>query len=323
MEIPSILDRIASAGTAGIPLEGEPSAGRDIEICRSWGFPVEVAAGRARLGRDADLLVPAWIESEARRTAWAKIRARGFLETGSTNDEALSLTSAGAPEGTLVHAERQSAGKGRMGRKWNSPAGAGLYFSLVLRPRQAVNVWPNLTHVASISLYRALKDLRLQRLIPADLRLDLKWPNDVLVSGKKVAGILLETALKGECSPAAVLGVGINVSSHSVPAELSDSASAVAREAGVPVARRWLLIRFLTHFQVGYRLFEAGLFGEILEQWKTCSSMWEGVEITVQDGDRSRAAVTCGLTETGALRIRTADGREEILLAGDVSIRRR
>ena len=306
-----------------MPIECDPSIMRDIGICREWGFPIEVEDDSARLRRDADLLVPAWVEEEARRVAWSAVRAHGYLEIGSTNDEALVRACAGAPQGTLIYAERQTAGKGRIGRKWVSAAGAGLYFTLVLRPRQSLETWPSLTHVASVALYRSLRDLSLYRLTVADLCLDLKWPNDVLLSGKKVAGILLETALRGENAQAAVVGVGVNVLPHSVPAELTASATSIAGEAGVAVPRRWLLIRFLAHFRVGYRLFEAGEFGEIIEQWKNCSTMWNGVEITVQEGTRSKSAVTCGLTKTGALRIRTEEGSEETLLAGDVSIRRR
>ncbi len=251
------------------------------------------------------------------------VRACGFLETGSTNDELLALAGAGAPEGTLVFAERQTAGKGRMGRAWISPAGAGLYFSLLVRPRRSFADWPGLTHVASIAVFRSLHDLSLLRMSLGDLSLDLKWPNDVLISGKKVAGILLETVFKGEAERAAVIGVGINVLPHSITSDLSEVATAVEIETGIQVPRRWLLIRFLVHFRVGYLLFEAGRLEEIVEQWKACSSMWDGAAITVHDGDRARAAVTCGLTETGALRIRTEDGSTETILAGDVRIRRR
>ncbi len=308
---------------AGLPIEGTPSFIRDIELCRQRGFPVEIEDNRASLARNADLLVPAWIEEEARSTAWSAVRAHGYLEIGSTNNEALARASAGAPQGTLIFAERQTAGKGRMGRTWISPSGAGLYFTLVLRPRQTLEAWPSLTHVASVALFRSIRDLSLFRLTAADLRLDLKWPNDVLLSGKKVAGILLETALRGENGQAAVVGVGVNVLPHSVPAELSAFATSIGTEAGSAVPRRWLLIRFLTHFRAGYLLFEAGGLAEIIEQWKNCSTMWDGVEITVQEGTRSRSAVTCGVTKTGALRIRNEEGSVETLLAGDVSIRRR
>ncbi len=323
MEMPDVLNRLAAAGPAGLELGGDSSLLKDLDLCRAWGFPIEFVGGRACMVRGPDPLVPAWIEQEAAHLAWKKIRVAGFLEIGSTNDYALACSRAGAPEGTVIVAERQTAGKGRMGRKWISPARAGLYFSLVVRPRLPFDVWPLLTHAASVSLFRSLQDLKLQRQVPGDLALDLKWPNDVLLSGKKTAGILLETVFCGDTAEAAVIGVGVNIAPGSVPADLADKATAIGCETGVRVPRRWLLVRFLAHFHVGYRLFSAGLADEIIAQWKGCSSMWDGAEINVHDGHRVRAAVTCGLTRSGALRIRTADGSEETLLAGDVTVRRR
>ncbi len=323
MEIPFVLDRIASAGAAGLALERSPELEQDIGLCRAWGYPVEVDGGRARIARNEDLLVPSWLESEGRSVAWKGLRVRGFLELGSTNDEALARVRDGAPEGTLIYALRQTAGKGRMGRKWESPAGAGLYFTLVLRPQQPLGAWPVLTHAASVALHRALHDLKAHRLVARDLAPELKWPNDVLLSGRKVAGILLETAVKGGIAEAAVLGIGLNVSPDSVPPGLSDLATAVECEARAGVPRRWLLNRILAHFHFGYRIFEAGRFGDVIEQWKACSTMWDGVDITVNDGERTVEAVTCGLTGLGALRIRNGSGGEATLLAGDVRIRRR
>jgi len=320
LEIPAVLNRIASAEAEGIGLLDDPSLLRDVELCRSWGYPLAFDQGRVRLARDPDAIVPVWIESETRGIAWGKTRVRGFFEIGSTNDEALSCARAGAAEGTLIYAVRQTAGKGRLGRKWISPAHSGLYFTLILRPHQPLSQWPILTHVASVALFESLRDLGKEGIIPNELAIDLKWPNDILLSGKKTAGILLETALGG--AEAAVVGVGVNIAPESVPVSLSDQATAVGLEAGVPIPRRWLLVRFLKHFQNGYRRFSAGRFAEILDDWKRRSTMWNGVEITVTEGDRIRAAVTCGLSATGALKIRTADGNEETVLAGDVSVRR-
>jgi BirA family biotin operon repressor/biotin-[acetyl-CoA-carboxylase] ligase len=323
LEMPSILNRIAAAGPAGLELETNPAVLEQIELCRAWGFHVQIQNGRALLLPDADLVVPGWVEKETEAIAWDETRVRGFFEIGSTNDEALSLSRTGAPEGTVIWAELQTAGRGRLGRRWISPAQSGLYFSVVLRPRQPLKYWPILTHAAAVALFRSLQDLRQEGVIPRNLEVDLKWPNDVLLSGKKTAGILLETVLKGEAAEAAAVGVGINVAPEAVPVELRDRATAVGAEAGVSVPRRWLLVRFLCQFQRLYKLFSAGDYRTIIEHWKSCSTMWNGVEVTVTEGDQSRIAMTCGLTETGALRIRNESGREEIVLAGDVSVRRR
>lgn len=151
--------------------------------------------------------------------------------------------------------------------------------------------------------------------------IDLKWPNDVFISGRKTAGFLLETAQTAGRTLAAVVGCGINVSAGAFPADLAHCATAIALETGVAVPRRWLAVRFLYHLQIGYNLFERGEQTRILELWKSFSSMWNGVPVSIVEGDRRRTAVTCGLSDDGALLIRTESGKEETLLAGDVSVR--
>jgi len=222
----------------------------------------------------------------------------------------------------VIYAEKQTEGRGRKARRWESPPGVGLYFSIVARPSQPVSCWPILNHVAGVALAQAVEDLTAAQAVSRSLEVDLKWPNDLMVSGKKAAGILLETT-GGAGNPfGAVVGVGINVGPESFPEALRDRATSLS-EAGVFVPRRRLLVRFLSLFQEGFSLFERGEYGKILEQWKCHSTMWDGVPVWVEDGAGSRPAVTCGLTELGALRIRNEDGSEEALLAADVSVRSR
>jgi len=143
----------------------------------------------------------------------------------------------------------------------------------------------------------------------------------VLISGKKAAGFLLETAHVAGRPPAAVVGCGINVSRDAFPAEIADSATAINSERGAAMPRRRLAVSFLRSFQRAYRLFEHGEQARILEIWKGMSSMWDGVPVWIHEGDRRTAAVTCGLSETGALLVKTDSGREEALLAADVTVR--
>jgi BirA family biotin operon repressor/biotin-[acetyl-CoA-carboxylase] ligase len=323
LEMPPILNRIAAVGPAGLELEDSPAALGQIELCRAWGFHVQLEGGRALLSPNEDLVVPVWVEKETKATAWDRTRVRGFFEIGSTNDEAISDSRRGVPEGSVIYAERQTEGRGRLGRKWISPARSGMYFSLVLRPRQPLQYWPILNHAAAVALFRSLRDLQYDRVLPRNLEIDLKWPNDVLLSGKKTAGILLESVPQGDTVEAAVLGVGINIMPEAVPVELRHQATSVAAEAEASVPRRWLLVRFLDQFQLLYKQFSAGEFLAVIEAWKSSSTMWNGVEVTLTEGERRRAGRTCGLTETGALRVRMEGGREEIVLAGDVSVRRR
>ena len=271
---------------------------------------------------EQDQLDPEKIAGETPATAWDRLQILSFQEIGSTNEEALRRARLGAPAGTVVVAESQTQGRGRKGRSWISPPGPGLYFSVLLRPFQPVGDWPLLTHVASAALVRTLRALPEEALIPQPLDLELKWPNDVLISGKKTAGILLETGGTGAIVSAAVVGIGINVGQFALPVELRNRVTSVSEAAGVLVPRRHLLVRFLCHFQAGYMLFERGDYAGILDQWKSFSHMWRDTPVWILEDESRRAAVTRGLTASGALIVETDDGREETLLAGDVSIRR-
>jgi BirA family biotin operon repressor/biotin-[acetyl-CoA-carboxylase] ligase len=289
--------------------------------------------GRGRLEYDEETLVSDWISRETPAIAWNELQTIGFLRIDSTNREACDAARAGAREGTLIYAEAQTAGRGRIDRAWFSPAGVGIYFSLILRPEwrsdRSWQFWPILTHVAAVALIDALKSLEREMRFPKRLDIDLKWPNDVLLSGKKCAGILLETLVPpaspspDEEGAAAIVGVGVNVHPGSVPSDLADVATCVDDAAGVAVPRRRLLVGFLKYFQKGYQMFREEKYAEILERWKGFSSMWDGVTVTIFEGERVRDAVTCGLDEIGALRMRFADGAVETVLAGDVRIRRK
>jgi BirA family biotin operon repressor/biotin-[acetyl-CoA-carboxylase] ligase len=318
VEVPEILNRIALSGDAGLPVPDAPDSIRDIELCRRWGFEIRVENDRARLGHDEDALVPAWIVRETPALLWDNLRVSGFFETVSTNEDALAQASAGG--GLVVYAESQTGGRGRKGRRWNSPPKAGLYFSIVVRSTQPQNRWPLLSHVASVALVDALKEIDAGTGRPLDI--DLKWPNDVLLSEKKVAGILLETAHGGAGDTAAVIGIGINIRPECVPEELRHAATSLETEIGAAIPRRRLLVHYLSHFQRRLQLFESGEHAGILDLWKSRSTMWNGASVYVVEGSTARPAVTCGLTEIGALRIRTKAGIEEIVLAGDVSVRR-
>jgi BirA family biotin operon repressor/biotin-[acetyl-CoA-carboxylase] ligase len=319
--IPDILTDLSHVGTAGLLLGESPTILQELEICRRWGFLVEQEGDRVFLRFDDEQIVPYWIQRETPDLAWDGLRVNGFLRIDSTNKQALLQARMGAPSGTLICAEEQTMGRGRGDRVWHSPAKTGLYFSLIVRPRQESRFWPLLTHVASIALVRTLQDLIDIKVIKYPLDVDIKWPNDVLISGKKCAGILLET-LTEEGNPAVVVGVGINVHRGSVPAELSVDAVCIDEPAQTVVPRRKVLVGFLRNFQIVYVTFESGKHGEILENWKRHSTMWENAHIWIEEGERRRSAVTCGLNEIGALMVDNEDGSRETVVAGDVRIRR-
>jgi BirA family biotin operon repressor/biotin-[acetyl-CoA-carboxylase] ligase len=271
---------------------------------------------------DHDELVADRIVDETPAVVWNSLNVFCYREIASTNDEALQRARLGAESGTLIVSECQTRGRGRKGRRWISPAGSGIYFSLVLLPRRPLGDWPLLTHVASVALARTLQALPEEGIIPQPLDLELKWPNDVLLSGKKTAGILLETGGAGGTITAAIVGVGVNVGKVELPIDLQDQVTSVGEAAGVLVPRRHILVRFLYHFQLGYDLFLRGQDAAILDQWKSFSRMWTNTPVWITEDGRSRPAVTRGLSETGGLIVQWPDGTEETILAGDISIRR-
>ena len=321
IRIPDIITDLSHVGTAGLAKEGSPVTLQEAEICRQWGYRIEQDNDRVLLRFDDDQIVPYWIQRETPDLAWDGLRVIGFLRIDSTNREALEQARMGAPSGTLICAEEQTAGKGRGDRNWYSPAKAGLYFSLIVRPTQASRFWPLLTHVASIALVRALQDLADTKVIPNSLDIDIKWPNDVLISGKKCAGILLETITERD-NTGVVVGVGINVHKESVSDDMAEDAVCIDEPAGMYIPRRKILVDFLKHFQIIYISFEKGKHAEVLSNWKRCSTMWEGAQIWIEEGGRCRSALTCGLDENGALLVRTEDGSRETILAGNIRIKR-
>ena len=317
---PAILIDLERVGEAGIPLQADRNFQSELTLCTDLGFKIHAANDRVRLLFDHDQLVPTWIQRETPSIAWDSLNVKGFLRVQSTNTEAHWLVEQGAPGGTLVFAEEQSAGRGRQNRAWHSPAGAGLYCTLILRPRQARTAWPLLTHVASVALAETLKGLCDDERLARPLNVDIKWPNDVLLSGKKCAGILLEAIGDDGCNSAALIGFGVNVRKESVPEMLTGMAACLDEMAGTTIPRRKVLVRFLHQFQLCYLMFEHGRHGELLERWKSCSSMWNGAQIYIGRGEKRREAVTCGINDMGALMVRNAEGLLETLLAEDVSI---
>ena len=318
---PAVLDNLGRVGQ--LPVRADAQFQEEVEQCRRWGFKIRSSGDQVHLIFDHEQLVPRWIQEETPPIAWESLCAKGFLRLESTNMEAHKLAEQGAASGTLVYAEEQTGGRGRQGRTWHSPAGAGLYCTLIVRPKQARRLWPILTHVASIALVDAIKELAELNLLALQPDVDIKWPNDVLLSGKKCAGILLEALSEGAENAAALVGFGINVHKGSVPEELSGEAACLDDMANTIIPRRQLLVLYLKNFQICYRMFEQGRHNEVLNRWKSASSMWQGVPIVIGKGDARREAVTCGLNDVGALRVRTADGRLETLFAEDVSVSRR
>jgi BirA family biotin operon repressor/biotin-[acetyl-CoA-carboxylase] ligase len=234
-----------------------------------------------------------------------------FDSLPSTNTEAARQAAEGAGEGLCVVAREQTAGRGRRERTWVSTKDAGLYFSIVLRPRLEARDWPLITLLAALAVRDALRQ-------SCGLEADIKWPNDLLAGGRKLCGILAET-IETRAGRACVLGIGINLTDNAFPKELAGVATSVEAQAGAaPDVEKLLraLTRALAHqYEV---LHETGGTASIIREWEARSSYANGRRVHVALGSESFEGTTRGLEPDGALRVET-DAREiRIVRAGDV-----
>jgi BirA family biotin operon repressor/biotin-[acetyl-CoA-carboxylase] ligase len=235
-----------------------------------------------------------------------------FDSLPSTNLEAARRAVAGAAEGLCVVAAEQTAGRGRLQRQWVSPKGAGLYFSIVLRPQFDQSAWPLLTLMAAVAVHDAL-------LAACTLETDIKWPNDILVNEKKLCGILAET-VETSLGRAVIVGIGINLENSSFPTEFERVATSVEVAANQKPELELVLTDLISALASHYEsLQEPDGAEEILREWCAHSSYAEGKRIKVTESNESFAGTTRGLEPDGALRVETDDGEIRIVRAGDVT----
>jgi len=231
----------------------------------------------------------------------------------STQNAAHEALMAGAPEGALVLAETQSEGRGRLGRVWYSPPGKGIYMSFVLKPDVPLALAPQMTLLIAVALCRAIR-----KETGADAA--IKWPNDILIGGRKVSGILVETMLEADAVKAMVAGVGItaNVREEEFPEELRPRATSLLEATGRPTDREALVGAFFEQFAQLYALYRTDGFAPIRSLWEALSSTLHGrVAITTAQGVVTGTAE--GITDEGALVVREDDGRVRKLYSGDVA----
>ena len=239
-----------------------------------------------------------------------------FDSIGSTNTEALNQAKLGAGEGLCVVAERQTAGRGRHGRSWISEKDAGLYFSLVLRPKIEIKFLPLITLAAAVAVHDALAGLY-------GLEPDIKWANDVHINNKKICGILAEmTETNGGL--AIVVGVGVNLKSSNFPPELATIATSVEAETNrIPDTE--ILLQTLTRLLDDYYRVLKGENGaeKIRREWAKRSSYYEGKNVRANLENEMIVGTTRGLEENGALRVETERGEIKIIQAGVVEMLRK
>jgi BirA family transcriptional regulator, biotin operon repressor / biotin---[acetyl-CoA-carboxylase] ligase len=237
-----------------------------------------------------------------------RLDLRWFPSVGSTMDLAAQAARDGAPEGLVICADEQTAGRGRRGRSWSSPAGAGLYLSIVLRPAHDTvgdsRALMLITLAAGVGVREAI-------LRGAGLDAELKWPNDVMIGRRKLAGILAEGHDIGSIEQAVVVGIGMNVLRSRYPADVELRATSIETELGGAVDRARLLEELLVSIATWYDRLRSGDTDGILQTWRDASPSARGAR--VESVDRQVSGVTADVDETGALLIRTASGTVRVV----------
>lgn len=237
-----------------------------------------------------------------------------YEEIDSTNTEARRLSKSGAEHGLVIVAEKQTAGKGRRGRNWESPAGRNLYFSILLRPELKPKKAPMLTIVMAYSVAKVLHE---QESLPVQI----KWPNDLVLFKKKVCGILTEMNMNGCQVEDVIVGVGINVNTEGFPQELHDKATSLYLEKGVQIERKELLQKVLNEFQKQYMLFLEVQELSFLQESYNRMLINRNQEVLVLAPEGEYRADALGINELGELSVRKTDGSVENIFAGEVSVR--
>ena len=278
-------------------------AGYEIEAVRNKGY---------RLVSEPDLLTAEAISARL-CTKWAGQEILSFDEIDSTNNEVKRRAEAAAGHGLLAVSEVQTAGRGRMGRPWSSPAGSGIWMSLLLRPALAPIQASGLTLVMALAVREAIVTM-------TGAACGIKWPNDIGSEGRKVCGILTEMSAEPDRINHIVIGVGINVTDDSFPEEICDRAISIWQICGQKIRRAELIAEILKQFELFFdRYLQNGDMSALLEDYNA-ALINRGQKVRVLDPAGEYEAVAEGINASGALIVEK-DGMRKEIISGEVSVR--
>lgn len=248
------------------------------------------------------------------KTGWIGKTLYYYDKIDSTNLEAKRLADSGAPDGTLVVADCQERGRGRLGRAWTSPSGCGLWMSMVLKPSFPAVQASMVTLVTAMAVMEAIEET-------AGVQVQIKWPNDLVVQGKKVCGILTEMSMEEGRISFIVPGIGINVNNEHFPEELCEKAISLAMLTGSTVSRAALAGAVCRSFEKYYADFlEKGDLSGIKDDYND-HLVNRDRQVVISDGAGSFHCISKGINETGALLVQKEDGTTELISSGEVSVR--
>jgi len=286
---------------------------KNVNKLRDTGYVIDAVSNRGyRLIESVDIPTS---DEIARHCCTERIgREIVFMKAvDSTNSMAMMLASQGAGHGTVITADTQTAGRGRRGREWLSPAGTNLYMSIILRPPVSPAEASQIPIVSVISSMRALK-----RLVP-DLECGVKWPNDIYCGGRKLSGTLCEMKAEMDRVEHVVVGTGINVNSD-VSRDLPPTATSLLMETGSEHSRALLAAVLLEEFEKAYDdWLEDGSLRKFVREWEG-SSLLSGRRVDVRTASKLISGLASGITESGALKLEMRDGSIRLIYAGDASL---
>lgn len=248
-----------------------------------------------------------------RKTKWVGTEICYFDVTDSTNTQAKSLGEGDAPNGTLVVAGKQESGRGRRGRSFESPAGTGIFMTLLLRPEIEPQNASMLTLVSALAVAKGIEHM-------VDLPVQIKWPNDIVINGKKVCGILTEMSAQMDYVNYIVIGIGINVSNEEFPEEIKDVATSIYLESGKHVNRAMLIEKIWEEFEDYYELYEKTQDLSSLVKEYDSYLVNRGQKVRVLDSKEPYEGKAMGITDRGELIVDTWEARR-LVSAGEVSVR--
>lgn len=283
---------------------------KHIKALREDGYEIESVTNKGyRLTKSPDRLTAAEL-SDGLSTSLIGQHAVFFEETDSTNIQAKRFSE--QPDGTVFVTECQTGGKGRLGRSWFGPPGVGVWMSLLLKPSLAPEDVPQLTLIAGLAVCRAVRTV-------SHLPAMIKWPNDVILNGKKICGILTELSAEMEQVNFVVCGIGVNVNTEGFGGELSKKATSLLIESGTPQDRKAIAQSVLTEFEALYRLFLKEGFSPLLPEYKSfCATL--GKDVTISRAGKEESARAVDIDSSGCLVIDQSGTRTSIQ-SGEVSVR--
>lgn len=251
---------------------------------------------------------------EKRTGSWAGKPVLVLKETDSTNIQCAKLAAEGWPEGALVAAERQWAGKGRRGRTWVSPSGTGIWMSLLLRPHIPADKASMLTLVAALAVQKGIQE-------ETGLASEIKWPNDLVIGQKKICGILTEMRSRENQPEYVIVGIGINAKMTEFPEEIRETATSLYLEKGEQADRENVIAKIMAAFELYYKKFLETLDLSLLKEEYDSRLINLGRQVTVLAPSGSYSGICRGIDMEGELLVDLADGQQKRVSSGEVSVR--